>query len=224
MINSRCPSKWWVVSKRRRPCTHVRAARLIGPMVREGAYMEASEYFTTKAAQCRRLAGDLLNRDDPAVVGLTELASEFEKKAAACAVAFRPDREESIVDVLRPSILLLDDDRHVCEVVARGLSEAGYKVTPVVSSMECLKLLADGQRFDLMIIDIRMPPANPHGLSLGLMVRSKRPAQKIIYITGFPEELLEGFIDGHTPVLAKPFRMNELLHTVARVLQQLPAT
>ena len=121
------------------------------------------------------------------------------------------------------SILLLDDDPQLCEIVALGLSEAGYKVTPVVSSLECLKLLDDGQRFDLMIIDIRMPPATPHGISVGLMVRSRRPTQKIMYITGLAEELPEGFLDdSEAPVLAKPFRMNELLHTVERVLQQLP--
>lgn len=129
------------------------------------------------------------------------------------------------MDALPRSILLLDDDPQLCDIVALGLSEAGYNVTPVLSSMECLKLLEDGRRFDLMIIDIRMPPATPHGISVGLMVRSRRPAQKIIYITGLAEELPEGFLENReAPVIAKPFHISELLNTVERVLQQLPAT
>jgi hypothetical protein len=39
-------------------------------------------YFLAKAAQCRRLAHDIPNRDDPAVSTLLDLAAEFEERAS----------------------------------------------------------------------------------------------------------------------------------------------
>lgn len=123
------------------------------------------------------------------------------------------------------SILLLDDDPQLCEVIALGLSEAGYAVTSVANSMECLDLLEGGRSFDLMIIDIMMRPGTPHGLSVGRMVRARIPWQKIIYITGRSGELPEGFLDGSdAPVIAKPFHFQELLHSVERVLARATAS
>lgn len=122
------------------------------------------------------------------------------------------------------SILLLDDDPQLCEIIVLGLSEAGYAVTSVANSMECLDLLDGGRSFDLMIIDIMMRPGTPHGLSVGRMVRARSPWQKIIYITGRAGELPDGFLeDSDAPVIAKPFHFAELLHTVERVLARAPA-
>jgi hypothetical protein len=43
--------------------------------------METSAYFREKARQCRRLAAEIENQDDPIAVGLIALAEEFEAKA-----------------------------------------------------------------------------------------------------------------------------------------------
>jgi hypothetical protein len=43
--------------------------------------MNNSAYFLSKAAQCRRLAKNIISRDDPAVKNLLALAVEFEEKA-----------------------------------------------------------------------------------------------------------------------------------------------
>ena len=44
---------------------------------------ENADYFRQKAAQCRRLADGIVNKNDPAVASLLALAVEFEAKAVA---------------------------------------------------------------------------------------------------------------------------------------------
>jgi hypothetical protein len=47
--------------------------------------LETAEYYRQKAAQCRRLAGAMLDQDDPVVAGLLAMAVEFEAQAVALA-------------------------------------------------------------------------------------------------------------------------------------------
>jgi CheY-like chemotaxis protein len=85
--------------------------------------------------------------------------------------------------------------------------------------MECLRLLDGGAEFDLMLIDILMPEATPHGFSLGRMVRYRSPSQRVIYMSGALETISEDELKvAEAPVLAKPIRLAELLDTVRRVL------
>lgn len=54
-------------------------------------------------------------------------------------------------------ILLVDDDRLVLAMLARGLSDAGYRVTSADSAEEAEASLSGGMRPDLAILDVRMP-------------------------------------------------------------------
>lgn len=47
-----------------------------------------------KAAQCRRLANGIINRDDPAVAALRRLAEDMERRAAAEEAALAPGLAE----------------------------------------------------------------------------------------------------------------------------------
>lgn len=49
-----------------------------------------AEYFRQRAAQCRRLADNIINREDPVVVSSRTLAVEFEARASAIAATTRP--------------------------------------------------------------------------------------------------------------------------------------
>jgi CheY-like chemotaxis protein len=117
------------------------------------------------------------------------------------------------------TILIVDDDPEVRAVLLHALAGDGFQATAVSTSMECLRLLDDGAEFDLMIIDILMPEATPHGFSLGGMVRYRNPRQRLIYLSGaldvIPEDELKA---AEAPVIAKPARLAELLDTVRRVL------
>jgi CheY-like chemotaxis protein len=117
------------------------------------------------------------------------------------------------------TILIVDDDPNVREVLERAFVLHGYRATAVSTSIEALDLLDAGAEFDLVVIDILMPEKTPHGLSLGRMLRHRNPGQRLIYLSGaldlIPDDELKG---AKAPVLAKPVRIAELIDTVQRVL------
>lgn len=55
--------------------------------------MEDEAYFRAKVEQCRRMAGAITRRDDPAIDALIKLAAELEAKAHALAVHERSKQQ-----------------------------------------------------------------------------------------------------------------------------------
>ncbi|MGO8915395.1 MAG: response regulator [Stellaceae bacterium] len=121
---------------------------------------------------------------------------------------------------MAPAILVIDDDPGTRDVLVGALEAAGYAVQAVATTMECLVLLSGGATFDLLIIDVLMPPPSPHGFSLGRMVRWRNPGQKLIYISGLLEAIPYAELEGaQAVVLAKPVRIAEFLDSVRWVLE-----
>jgi CheY-like chemotaxis protein len=117
------------------------------------------------------------------------------------------------------TILIVDDDPSVRDMLLHAFAVHGYQATAVSTSMDCLRLLDAGTVFDLLIIDVVMPEGTPHGFCLGRMTRYRKPSQRLLYMSGaldvIPEDELKA---AEAPVLAKPVRIAELLDTVQRVL------
>jgi two-component system, cell cycle sensor histidine kinase and response regulator CckA len=117
------------------------------------------------------------------------------------------------------TILIVDDDRSVRDMLQQAFLLHGYQTTAVSTSMEALKLLDAGAAFDLMVIDVLMPAAIPHGLSFGHMVRYRNPNQRLVYMSGAVETIPKAELDAaEVPVLAKPVRVGELLEVVRTAL------
>jgi two-component system, cell cycle sensor histidine kinase and response regulator CckA len=117
------------------------------------------------------------------------------------------------------TILIVDDDPNVRDVLLHAFAVHGYQATAVSTSMEALNLLDAGAEFDLVVIDVLMPVGTPQGFSLGRMVRYRNPSQRLVYISGAIDSIPENELQGaEAPVLTKPVRIAELLDTVQRVL------
>jgi CheY-like chemotaxis protein len=82
------------------------------------------------------------------------------------------------------TVLVVEDHPDCREAVVRILEDAGYLVTAVCTSFECLNLLSKGAEFDLIVSDIVMPESVPHGLALDRMPRTRHPRQKLLYLSG----------------------------------------
>lgn len=105
------------------------------------------------------------------------------------------------------SILVVDDDDDVREVVVETLEHFGYGVLQASSGEEALPMLASHHNIGLMITDIRMPGMS--GLELAEHVRRSHASVKIIVTSGYfhPQQVNDRF-------LRKPFHMNELAMAV----------
>lgn len=128
-------------------------------------------------------------------------ASIQSSKSAGLAPEFENSRERPI------SILVVDDDEDVREVVAETLEHFGYGVVQAASGEEALPMLAAGHNIGLMITDIRMPGMS--GLELAEYVRREYAGVKIIVTSGYflPQQVNDRF-------LRKPFQMRELASAV----------
>jgi PAS domain S-box-containing protein len=122
------------------------------------------------------------------------------------------------------SILVIDDEGAVLDVVRRFLQIAGHQVAVATSGQEGLEMLGNGQAVDLIILDLMMPRED--ALDTFRRLRQRRPGLPILLCTGLaevspaPELLLNPFVD----LIRKPFRMNDLWKAVGKALGQAAVT
>jgi CheY-like chemotaxis protein len=101
------------------------------------------------------------------------------------------------------TILVVDDDAEVREIVAEYLMDSGHRELQADGGMEALRILDRASDIDLVITDVRMPGIS--GIELADQITRDSPSPKVILISGYfvPQQL-------NRRVLRKPFRMQEL--------------
>ncbi len=119
------------------------------------------------------------------------------------------------------SILVVDDDRALRELVGTILERAGYAVGAAGSAGEAMEAMYGGG-FDLAVVDVQLPDAS--GLELVGRLRARSPDLRVVVMTGdtAPETLMKAFAKRADRYLTKPFEPGALLETVARVLAARP--
>ncbi len=118
-------------------------------------------------------------------------------------------------------ILVVDDDENLCNNMKDILSDKGYRVS-VAHDGETAIEKAESNDFDIMLIDMQLPPLN--GLETYLAIRAFRPNMAAIIITGYREEMKElvdqALRSSAYICLEKPLNMNELVSLLERIHQQ----
>ncbi len=116
-------------------------------------------------------------------------------------------------------ILIVDDEPDVREVTAAILAHHGYRVLPAVDGAEAVTLLAPrAQEVRVVVTDLQMPHLD--GVSLASVVRRLNPEIQLIVMSGMDthraSEAVRSFAGAF---LAKPFKAEDLLGAVHRLLQ-----
>jgi two-component system, OmpR family, response regulator len=116
-------------------------------------------------------------------------------------------------------ILIVDDQREICELVQEYLSGEGYRVSTAQSGGEMRKVMAQSP-VDLVILDLMLPGED--GLTLARSLRQELPNVGIIILTGRGEivDRIIGLEMGADDYLPKPFHLRELLARVKSVLRR----
>lgn len=113
-----------------------------------------------------------------------------------------------------PSVLVVDDEDQVRQLIKETLEQAGYRVQEARDGKEGLQQYRQVQA-DLVIMDILMPDQD--GLESIATLRREFPKVKIIAITGGTDMIgILNFLDvakmlGANRTLQKPFEMQALL-------------
>src|SRR6516162_1201485 len=116
-------------------------------------------------------------------------------------------------------ILIVDDQREICDLVQEYLSGEGYRTSTAQSGAEMRRVMAQSP-VDLVILDLMLPGED--GLTLARSLRQDLPNVGIIILTGRGEivDRIIGLEMGADDYLPKPFHLRELLARVKSVLRR----
>jgi len=125
-----------------------------------------------------------------------------------------PDRAKQ-----RPHVLVIDDDRDLCELLAMRLERHGYQVTIETTARDGLARMG-GRHFDALILDLRLGDAD--GLDVLARVRERSPDVPVVILTahGTIETAVEAMRGGAYGFLTKPFQDHELLQKLDHAVEK----
>ncbi|WP_070885341.1 response regulator [Pseudomonas sp. D2-3] len=117
-------------------------------------------------------------------------------------------------------VLIVEDVPSVRSFVAEVLEEAGYRCVQAGDVETALVHLQGEGRIDLLLTDVGLPRMN--GRELAERARTLRRDLPILFMTGYAEKAInrEVFLRRGMELLAKPFKMNELLEKVRASLPE----
>jgi CheY-like chemotaxis protein len=117
------------------------------------------------------------------------------------------------------SILVVEDDPLVRNLVGMQLRELGYRVVEAADGPKARKILDSGQPIDLMLTDVVMP-GGMTGRQLAEVAQRQRPNLKTLYTSGYTEDSIshQGKLDPGVHFLSKPFRRQDLALKIRAVL------
>jgi CheY-like chemotaxis protein len=110
-------------------------------------------------------------------------------------------------------LLYVEDDALLRTVTTMALDDAGYEVVEAHDGHQALRLLRDQGGFDYVVSDISMP-GGVSGLEVARAAQEIRPGCRAILVSGYARAQLPS-IPGAVAYLGKPFRVHELIETLA---------
>lgn len=119
------------------------------------------------------------------------------------------------------SILYVEDDPFLSELVTYELSTDGYRIETAADGESGLAAARRGQ-FDLILLDVQLPGMSGFEISRKLQEDPQGAGVPIIFLTarGTLEDRLTGFEAGGVDYLSKPFAMTELKARIAALMRQ----
>jgi signal transduction histidine kinase/CheY-like chemotaxis protein len=135
--------------------------------------------------------------------------------APACTRADTSDTQTAAVTDVAAKILIVDDDRQMCDALARVLSLRGYRCKRAHDGAEALQML-DQSSFDLAFVDVVMPGIR--GPELIPLLCAKQPNLQVIMMSGSGsvEAAVRSLQSGAMDYIEKPVSTPVLLRAVER--------
>jgi two-component system, OmpR family, response regulator len=121
-----------------------------------------------------------------------------------------------------PRVVVVDDEEHITELVAMGLTYNGFEVERVASGRAALASI-ERQRPDLVVLDVMLPDLD--GFEVARRLRQAEGAGTsvpIIFLTArdATQDKVEGLRLGSDDYVTKPFSIEELVERVKAVLRR----
>ncbi|WP_106394914.1 response regulator transcription factor [Enhygromyxa salina] len=120
----------------------------------------------------------------------------------------------------KPSILVVDDDPKLREVVGYALRREGYEVHEARHGGDALTLLGE-RSFELLVVDVSMPEVD--GFELVRRLRTRDDETPVLFLSARSDEIdrILGLELGGDDYVTKPFSTRELVTRVKVILRRL---
>jgi PAS domain S-box-containing protein len=116
------------------------------------------------------------------------------------------------------TVLVVEDEPVVRGVIVEMLHDQGYRVLEATDGPSGLRMLRLNDRIDLLVTDVGLPGMN--GRQLADQARETRPGLKILFITGYAENvaIAKGFLQPGMEMITKPFELDNLSQRIREMV------
>ena len=120
---------------------------------------------------------------------------------------------------MQKSLLIVDDDDEIRELLEFDLAQSGYKVDTAQNGLDGLEKAVNNY-YDLVLLDVMMPKMN--GFDVCKNIRKSKPELPVLLLTakGTIDDKTQGFDCGADDYLVKPFDIQEVLLRVRALLRR----
>jgi len=121
--------------------------------------------------------------------------------------------------MIKQKILVVDDEKSMCDFLEIMLNKEGYEVTSTTSGEKALELL-DNNLYSMVLTDVKMPAVD--GFEVLRKTKEVSPDTVVIMITayGSPEGAVTAIKEGAYDYITKPFRVEEVKLTIKKSLER----
>ena len=125
--------------------------------------------------------------------------------------------------MLRPAVLVVDDDRGNCAIVARRLTQEGYEVDVAYNGLDALAMVQE-KPYRLGVLDYQMPGMD--GVELYQRITEVRPGMIGVFLTSYASinTVFSAVGVGVQRVLSKPVDFRELVPLVEELIGKAAST
>ena len=116
-------------------------------------------------------------------------------------------------------ILVVDDEKNMCEVLKILLENHGYSVLTAADGSEAIERINNGEIIDLIISDLKMPGIDGMGILKFLKENEREIPLILITAYGSIEGAVEAIKMGAVDFITKPFNKDVISHVIARIFQ-----
>ncbi|OGP53877.1 MAG: Fis family transcriptional regulator [Deltaproteobacteria bacterium RBG_13_52_11] len=120
---------------------------------------------------------------------------------------------------MKQKILVVDDEKSMCDFLEIMLQKEGYEVISTTSGEKALALL-DNNLYSMVLTDVKMPGTD--GFEVLRKTKEVSPDTAVIMITayGSPEGAVTAIKEGAYDYITKPFRVEEVKLTIKKSLER----
>lgn len=123
----------------------------------------------------------------------------------------------------KKTILVVDDEFGILEVLESILSDAGFEVITAINGQQALTRLQKAVP-NLVIVDFMMPLLDGAGVIKAMRADHRLRAVPVLLASALPEKTISERCTGYDAFLRKPYKTERLMEEISRLLDRSPSS